>query len=302
MSGPEEEKKENETQRGTEDTEKKEEIDRRAGKHMRPVQITSGTCKFTIDPLPQGPRLEFTDFETDITWLSGYIYARLRKGGRSRLSRGLDETSWVETGEGATVTGMLEGLQVRMTYRLAPSPTRLEESITITNPSEIGIDIAGIRVGLTWTPPQTWWSEWSDWNLLMIPYGFDPSTTEAMTVGRSLGSLMELLDADKPTRDAVPVTAEGHMSGGWIITDGRRFAVVAKDTRFRAEHCPLDIYHLKKLPPGLVVGGIGLLDCEPQDLGRFEAKATWVGGPTVYIPGQGGWREGVGAYLDYRSV
>jgi hypothetical protein len=232
---------------------------------VHPEQITLGTCKFTIDPLPSGPQIEFTDFATDITWLSGPIFA-----GSGAVHPRLSDVDWKATEKAITISGALGELAVEIAYELQPL-ARLVERIAIFNPTNHRVEIADIRVGATWTPPLPWWAPWSDWHLVMV------CAEGRSALGRSLSTLMELLDLDKPPLEPVRVIPEQIANAGWIFSDARRFLVIAKDEG----SCPLDIFHQPKQPPGLVMGGL-----ERREPVIFDARSS-LKTVTFFMPGQG---------------
>jgi hypothetical protein len=268
---------------------------------MHPVQITLGTCKLSIMPLADGIELEFTDFATDITWLSGPLYSRLHSGSQGSFSyvRELRDLTWDIEGESIIINASLGGTGVEFRYQLQSPPIRVEETISLRNPADSPLEIHRLRLGPTWSPPLAWWSEWAGWNVVMIPQGFGLACEESMTIGRSLASLRDCMEPDKPSRDAVPVVPESMGTGGWIFSDEIRFLAVAKNPApaMASGLCPMDIFHLPKCPPSLVMGGISRKGASADKPIVFESGQKVIFPPTVLIPGTGGIRDAVDAYL-----
>jgi hypothetical protein len=271
---------------------------------MHPVQITLGTCKFSIMPLADGIELEFTDFATDITWLSGPLYARLHLGlcqDSFSYVRELTDLTWDIEGDSVVIHCALGGIGIEFRYRLESPPIHVEETISIRNPADSPLEMHRLRLGPTWSPPLAWWTEWAGWNVVMIPLGFGLSCKESMTIGRSLASLRDCLEPGKPSRDAVPVVPESLGTGGWIFSDESRFLAVAKSPvpDVAGGFCPVDIFHLPKCPPSLVMGGISRKGASADKPIIFESGQKTIFPPTVFIPGIGGIRDSVDAYLAY---
>jgi len=215
---------------------------------MEALQFTFGPCKLSIVPLVPEPELELTDFATDITWVSGPIYARVSLTGEpSQRFYVLEGISWDGQGSEVSIQSMVGPLKVRMNYCAKVEPPRLEETVEIQNLSEETVTIGSIRIGLTWTPPLSWWGPWSSWQVIMIPGDADLSE-DIEALGRPLSSLSQLLESNGDVNKPVQVIPKGMRSRGWIITDGKRFLAVGKKGSSE-ESLPLDIFRMKKQPP-----------------------------------------------------
>jgi hypothetical protein len=262
---------------------------------MEPEQITLGTLKLTIENLPEGPIIELTDFETDVTWLSGSIYARLKRPD-SEMVKGLKSISWEAKKDIIKVQGLLDNLNVAISYRLVENPDRLEERIEIFNPCDTPSEHEYLRVGSTWSPPLSWWAPWSDWGIIMIPEGYNSIYSDIATVGGPFSMLTDVLEPERFIEDARPVISDDVENAGWVVSDEKRFNAIAKLPQHDNEFCPLDIYHILKQPWTLVTGGIEYRDRLPLDLEEIKPQGLFKGGPTIFIPGIGSWQEALESY------
>ena len=59
---------------------------------IRPVQITVGPLKLSVEPVLSGPSIEFTDYETDISWLSGPPFINATNKRRASISNCTSES------------------------------------------------------------------------------------------------------------------------------------------------------------------------------------------------------------------
>ena len=262
---------------------------------MDPVQLTLSTCKLSLTPLPSGPLLEFTDFETDITWLSGPIYARLLIAENPSFAyHTLDSVRWEETEASLSVSGRLGPVDTRMSFHLKESPTRLEELITISNSSLNPISVSSLRIGSSWSPPKTWWAYWGYWRL----GSFKADSRKAFSAegSVSLTNLQEQVQAASGDSATQLVPIGDSDDEGWVFCDEKRFLVLCRRVFPQSARCPLDILFPHRPTPTLIMGGIRLPDhrgAQPQPL---SPGLETVGDTTVFIPGRGGWDEAHKAY------
>jgi hypothetical protein len=122
-----------------------------------PVQITLGNLKLSFYPLPSGPEIEFTDFATDISWLSGrHLTGLITVDNPSHMYTVLDRVECGEIENGLMIRAMLGPLTVTIGYRLRAEPNRLEERTVVANTSDRIVHISELRIGPTWCPPISW--------------------------------------------------------------------------------------------------------------------------------------------------
>lgn len=229
---------------------------------MHSAQITRGPLKLSVEPLPIGPYIEFTDYETDISWLSGplYVNATIREAPASQIA--LQNPIWKKKGEHTIeILGRLGDFAVTIDYSLLENPPRLEERISIGNPTDNEISFDRLRIGSVMSPPKSWWKYWAYWRLTLI----SPETDRERLSGVRLSSLIEDIRSQKGD-DSVRADIKGA-----ILTDDKRFLSITGDKGI----------HLKIIdskPTPIIVAG-GIVDAEVRQAS------------TTYIPGTGGMEE-----------
>ena len=232
----------------------------------RSIQKTLGTCKLSLFPLPSGLEIEFTDFETDMTWLSGRHYVRLVTADNpSFMYHVLDRVEWGEIENGAMIRGRLGPSIVTIGYRLRDEPMRLEERTVVTNTASSQTQILSIRVGPSWTPPGFW---------PPIPCKPEGSQDDFRHLSEtaSMGRL-------------VYFRGQAH----WIISDGERFLAATKPQFNKGAEFPVD-YLMSAGRTLIVIGGIkGVADVSHAL--RVEPGYELAGYMTKYFPGKGGFKE-----------
>ncbi len=259
----------------------------------QPVNITLGKCKLNWTPLPSGPELEFTDFETDITWLSGPLHAVLAcADAPSHFYRALDGVEWEAAKTTLRIRGRLGPLNVTIGYRLLEAPVRLEELIVVSNPTEKNIEIKHLRIGMTWSPPKSWLSVWSDWRLAPLHPEFDPSHGTSFLEVQPLGLLIGGHHGKRQ------LESTGRMGQEWIglmICDNKRFLTVIKESWGRRELCMFQEETFRKRKC-LVMGGMYLTKgLPPLYVPILQPNAEYASDVTVYLPGVGGFDDAVEA-------
>ncbi len=256
-----------------------------------PLQLTLGNFKLSLEPSRSGPILEFTDYGTDITWLSGRIHVAATVTGIPRLSHiALENVTWFGTDDGITIQGNIAHADIELNYKLLDDPVRLEEKITISFQSEkpVGFDV--FRIGLSWSPPESWWQYWSYWNLFRLKPGEDEFDPSSMPVEK-FNEIKERLSNEKNKTGMCSMRVDIEGCAGWIFSDDRRFLLVFRSSngreRKRDEKCPLDVIDSKPSPT-FIMGG------EDNNEG-IETVTT-----TTFIPGSGGCGEGYRKLQNYQ--
>lgn len=264
----------------------------------RPAQITLSTCKLSLTPLPSGPLIEFTDFETDIAWLSGTIYARLvTVQNPSFAYHTLDRLDWKETQGSLAVSGRLGPVEVQLVHRLKENPIRLEQSIAVTNAGADPVGLALLRIGPSWTPPESWWAYWGYWRL----GAFNPDNLGKFPARNttSLSNLRERLKQVPPDPVAHVTAVTDTGDGGWVFCDEKRFLVLCKQLLSHESPCPLDVVFPDRPAPMLVMGGIRFSEPRAPHHPVLDPGAGLQGHATMFIPGRGGWDEAAQSYRVY---
>jgi hypothetical protein len=262
------------------------------------VQITVGDCKLSVLPDSSNPEIELTDFSTDITWLGGQIYAAIRQGKSGQWKRGLKNVTWMASGNAIAISGNVGNLSVNLSYRLLSDPTRLEEKIILSNLTSKSLDINSLRIGLTWTPPNAWFSKRSKWDAALIPVDWDPLNKFEHLYNRSFESFKTYLSPKRQNKNAITLIDDNITTWGWIFNDDRRFMIVLSRQPEKTCGCPLDIFRLEKQPPTLVVGGIELF-AEKGDIAvTIPANHDVEKIINIYMPGSGKWQDAVRAYFE----
>ncbi len=264
---------------------------------IRPVQLTLGTVKLSLEPIASGPFLEFTDYETDISWMSGRIFAMLSATDKSPCSHiALQETSWEINEQELVMEGTIGDIEVRLRYNLTDNPIRLEESVSISNPGNVPIMFDRFRIGPTWSPPATWWQYWGYWRLMKIDDEFDPESYPGRLPGEKLSSIKDRLSRVEKSRGRIPVPVEFESEArGWIFSDERRYLVILKEPEEIDEVCNLDIID-NKPAPSFIMGGISNITKGLDWARQLNPGKRWESGTTIYAPGIGGWAEAFSKY------
>jgi len=262
---------------------------------MQPAQLTLGNVKLSVQLLPFGPHIEFTDYETDITWLSGPVTVMASPAGSGWSIIALRDVSWRATDDRIAISGRIETAEVVIEFRLADGPARLVEKTAISNHSEEPLSFELLRIGATWSPPKSWWQYWGYWRLLKLTTDFNPSADLPRQPGQKLSSIAEMLEKRTDAERGLPVAVdEERDSLGWILSDEKRFLLMLKDWRDTGESFLLDVLDSKPSPI-LVMGGVGRIG-ETIEIG---AGSSLTASPTLLIPGNGGWQEAVKAYAAF---
>jgi hypothetical protein len=259
-----------------------------------PIQLTHETCKLAILPCPSGPIIEFTDYATDISWLSGRIYLNASGEPNQNCSHiALNEPSWSIVGDEIRIIGLAGGLKIELHYKLTAfegieNSTHVEERITVSNPGAQPIAFERFRIGPTWSPPRTWWVYWGYWRLLKL----DPDTGSekiGRTPGEKLSDLKDRLDKVAKARGRLPVPVDyGADATGWIFSDEKKFLLVMKESSEADELCLLDMLDEKPVPT-FIMGGIGNVAGGSGWPRQLNPGKSWSSGMTMFIPGVGGW-------------
>lgn len=237
---------------------------------MRPVQITHGTLKLSVEPVLSGPSIEFTDYETDITWLSGplFINATIKDAPASQIA--LQNSTWSLSDESSIeIVGRLGNYLVTIRYTLLDNPPHLEERISIGNPTETDEAFERLRIGSVISPPKSWWQYWAYWRLVLARGKSEAENTK----GAKLSDLIEDIRGTKANKSGRPVRISRPDTMMAILTDEKRFLRIASNKGIH-----LDLIDSKPSP---IIAAIGIADAEKQE-------AT-----TIYIPGEGGMAEAV---------
>ena len=263
----------------------------------RPVQLTLATVKLSLEPTPSGPILEFTDYGTDITWVSGRIFAMLSGTDESPCSHiALQNSSWEILNDNLNLEGAVGDIKVRLFYHLSDDPLRLEERISISNPGNKPIVFDRFRIGPTWSPPATWWQYWGYWRLMKIDEDFDPESDPGRLPGEKLSTVRDMLRRVEKSRGRIPVPVEFESEAkGWIFTDERRYLLVLKESSEIDEVCNLDVLE-NKPAPSFIMGGISNVVKGLDWARQLNPGMRWESGTTIYAPGTGGWSEAIGTY------
>lgn len=262
-------------------------------------QLIIGNLKLLTEYDDKGLSLELTDFSTDISWLSGRQYFHISYGSDfPKVNEYKVDRMFIA--HGGQIFSGIAGL-LRVEYSLIPGwkPHCLQETITLLNHSAFRVRIDEIRIGLTWTPPFSWWRSDSNWKLVTIPMGFHQSLKSSLGVVQSFGSLV-----DKPAKKKIGLEPKsipfgGGEARGWVISDDRRFLVIIKVPLTSTESCLIDIFQMKKQPPSLIMGGIGWKGKNQDFPEGLEPEEAWISDSTIFIPGAGGIREGLVALDEY---
>jgi hypothetical protein len=262
---------------------------------MQPAQLTLGNVKLSVQLLPSGPHIEFTDYETDITWLSGPVAVMASPAGSGWSHIALRDVSWRAENDGISISGRIEDAEVAIEFRLADGPARLVEKTAISNPSDAPVSFELLRIGATWSPPRSWWQYWGYWRLLKLTTDFNPDADLPRQPGQKLSSIAEMLEKRTDADRGLPVALDDERdSVGWILSDDKRFLLMLKDSRDAAVSFLLDVLDSKPSPT-LVMGGIGRIGRTVAITPRSSLGAS----PTLLIPGNGGWLAAISAYATF---
>jgi len=248
-------------------------------------QLTLGSCKLSVDVALSQPVLEFTDYSTDITWLSGRAFLVAAGTEGSRLSRISIRYATIDvTRDSIMLSGNNDSIDVGLHFTLIDAPVRLDLSVSLSKPVRCPDDYLVFRLGPTWTPPESWWKYWSYWRMVKLTDKTDQSDEPPGLTGEKLGSVLERLAKDGRHIAGMPATADEEVDAtAWIFSDERRFLIMLREPGDERAICPLDLL-LHHRPPTFIMGGVG-----PN-----ESRAS-----TVFIPGKGGWAEAFDAYCRY---
>jgi hypothetical protein len=226
---------------------------------MRPAQITCGPLKLSVEPVLTGPSIEFTDYETDITWLSGPPFVNATIAGAPASQIALQNPKWSLSDERSVeIIGRLGNYVITITYSLLDNPPRLEEHISIENPTGTDTEFARLRIGSVISPPKSWWQYWAYWRLALIGPKDDAEQANSL-------KLSDLIENIRRRKGNEPIRSD---ITGLILTDEKRFLRITGE---RGIH--LDVIDSKPSP--IMVAG-GIIDI-------YEQEAS-----TVYIPGTDG--------------
>jgi len=272
-----------------------------------PLQLTLDSCKLSILPCPSGPVIEFTDYLTDITWLSGRIYLNATGDANYLCSHiALNDPSWHADEHEVHINGTAGDLAVELSYSLSSMPgiensVYMKERIRITNPGSKPVAFERFRLGPTWSPPKSWWVYWGYWRLLKIDDNFDPSVEPPDSPGEKLNDIRDRLKKVMKARGKLPVPiGYGPDASGWIFCDNKRFLLVLKESTETDEVCLLDILQDKPVP-AFIMGGIGNVIENSGWPRQLNPGKSWTSGTTTFIPGSGGWDRAFETYTKFRD-
>jgi len=175
---------------------------------------------------------------------------------------------------------------VSVDLKMQDDPLRLVSSISMSNLSETDIILDSLRIGLMWTPPQSWWKYWSYWRLLKLQADVQPMDDAGRDTGMKFSSLADKLSNAEPPTEGTPIAAdESGDAVGWIISDEKRFLLMMSEPAEQAQVFHLDFVR-RRGSTGFIMGG---LSCGTET--QIGAGQAITGTEVSFVPGKGGWPE-----------
>jgi len=252
---------------------------------IRPVQITVGPLKLSVEPVLSGPSIEFTDYETDISWLSGppFINATIKGAPASHIA--LQNPAWSRSGDKSIeILGRLGDYAVTISYILLDNPPRLEERISVGNPADSETTFDRLRIGSVISPPKSWWQYWAYWRLELAEGKSDVEHTK----GAKLSDLIEDIRRSEDIESSLPARISRPDTIAAILTDEKRFLIIS-DIQSKLDESTGSIHlDLIDSKPSPIIAAIGIADAE-------EREAS-----TIYIPGKDGMQRAVSLITEPR--
>jgi len=266
---------------------------------MRPEQITSGSLKLSIEPHRYRTHIELTDYETDITWLSGPVYMTLTFDENPSCSFISGEADTLSKSENSlTLTSRIGDLGIVSEFHFADSPQSLTFTSGIHNGSGRMLTVAHARIAPSWSPPESWWKYWAYWKISKLQVS--PTGTD-IDPGRKLCDIRDEAVSAIGKGAFVPMALlDEKESAGCIVHDGRRYLLVTSGEIPGVRPISLDITS-PGTEPMFLIDGFGVTNPARKGPIALNPGESIASVPTILVPGSGTLQDAVDIYQSLRE-